>query len=143
VTALGNTQPTSTGKLTQTQYAALDHAVIRRFVDESYRATPHLQARDLHQIRGLILVSAPTCQLDAPVRDHVNKQLLLFYYVIRTNWATALEFLSLLLETKAQNELGLPAPAVRRPPSRPFPRGRGRGQTPARGAPGGGGAAHW
>ncbi len=142
--ALATTQPHNPAKFTQAQYTALDHAVIRRYVEENYRTANHLQARDLHQIRGLLLVSAPTCQLDPPATDHVRKQILLFYYVIRSNWATALDFLSNILDTTTQDELGVPAPpAPRRPINRSFPRGRGRGSISERGAPRGGGAAHW
>jgi hypothetical protein len=141
--ALATTQPQNPAKFTQAQYTALNHAVIRRYVEENYRTANHLQARDIHQIRGLLLVSAATCQLDPPATEHVRKQTLLFYYVIRSNWATALDFLSNILDSTTQDELGVPAPpAPRRPPNR-FPRGRGRGSTSDRGAPRGGGAAHW
>jgi hypothetical protein len=144
VAALAGAQPPNPAKFTQAQYTALDHAVIRRYVEDNYRTASHLQPRDVHQIRGLLLVSAPTCQLDAPAQDHVRKQTLLFYYVIRTNWATVLDFLSNLLESTAQDELGIPAPPMaRRPPNRSFPRGRGRGPTTVREAPRGGGANHW
>ncbi len=99
----------NTSKMTKAQFAALDQNAVRDFVLQHYVGAIHLTARDRHQIFTLLAVTEPGNTLTVETRAHINQQMVLMYYVVRHNWATATAFCKDVVESNAYDEIGISA----------------------------------
>jgi hypothetical protein len=90
----------SSATMTKQQYTALDPLQARDWLEKNYMQQSHLQTRDKHQIKSLLIFTHEDNNLSLEARAHAKEQLVLMYYVARTSWPQATAFLKDVIEDK-------------------------------------------